>query len=78
MADLRSVITLEDEQAVQANSNHPIWVNVDDKGRKTLDAVKLGDEITTDFPFLRTPSHTLYVLDHLVLTYQQYLKIYAT
>lgn len=55
MADLRSVITPEDEQAVQANSNHPIWVNIDDKGRKTLDAVKLGDEITTDFPFLRTP-----------------------
>lgn len=56
MADLRSVITPADEQAVQANSNHPIWVNFDDKGRKTLDAVKLGDEITTDFPFLRTPS----------------------
>lgn len=56
MADLRSVITPEDEQAVQANSNHPIWVNFDDKGRKTLDAVKLGDEITTEFPFLRTPS----------------------
>ncbi|RAU08647.1 hypothetical protein DEJ53_02370 [Weissella confusa] len=56
MAELRNVITPEDEQAVQENNNHPIWVNVNEKGQKSLDAVLLGNEIIKQHPLLRTPS----------------------
>ncbi|CCF29553.1 phage/plasmid primase, P4 family [Weissella sp. GP1] len=56
MVELRNVITPEDEQAVQENNNHPIWVNVNEKGQKSLDAVLLGNEIIKQHPLLRTPS----------------------